>query len=72
MLADTQSGATPRALLALLLFKLPSVFTLRTLLELDTLGERSHQLRLQPLPYKLIDILYTFVYLTSATFSIIL
>ena len=37
----SQSGATPLALIALLLFREPSVFTLRTLLALLGFGERS-------------------------------
>ena len=40
-----QSGTTPLLLLALLLFKLPVVFTLRTLLPLPELGVRNHHRR---------------------------
>lgn len=39
----TQSGATPLALLALLLLTLPEVLTLRVLLALLTFGLRNHQ-----------------------------
>jgi hypothetical protein len=41
----TQSGATPLALVALLLFHAPDGLTSLTLLALPALGERSHQLR---------------------------
>ena len=37
----SQSGATPLALIALLLFNEPSVFTLRALLAFDGFGDRS-------------------------------
>lgn len=41
---NTQSGATPLPLMALLLFKDPSVLTLRTLLALPALGVNSDNL----------------------------
>jgi len=44
----SQSTAAPLPLIALLLFNEPSVFTLRTLLPLLGLGERSQQLRAEP------------------------
>ena len=43
--ASLQSGTAPLPLLALLLFREPSVLTLRTLLAFPGLGERIHQLR---------------------------
>lgn len=41
-------GANPFELLALLLFALPSVFTLQKFVLLDALTERSHQLQVEP------------------------
>lgn len=46
-----QSAAAPLLLLALLLFKAPEVFTLRTLLALEGFGTRSHQPDIQEQPY---------------------
>ena len=47
-------GSTPLALLALLLFAVPSVFTLQKFVELLIYGEASHQLvaaHIQPITY---------------------
>lgn len=50
----SQSGTTPLALAALLLFKEPPVYEIRTLLAFVALGDRSHREHKQQPPYSLL------------------